>query len=503
MRSVTTWLFLAACVPAGEVDSVDVHGDAVGPLAVWTASPPEARDLDPSPDIVRVHLLATRTQLDLGDGVPVEGYGYAERDEAGVVGAASYPGPTLRARVGQTLVATLENALDVPTTIHWHGIAAPESMDGAGWMDAAVLPGETFTYTIPLTGAGTAWYHPHMDVARQVDLGLQGFLVVEDPAEPVTDELLLDFDTWGEGPGAAEAPSDTGTRRRRTESQAMAVGDTGHGHGGNTHVDVSTAARWTVNGRLDAQVLLPAGRPVRARILNASNTAWLDLRPPDGGGLRLLADDQGLRGGPKRVSRVVLAPGDRAEIEVLVPSGTVGSVYAWSAAPYSLAGGEALGIPKPVVRFYADGGEGAGVGAPWVFTGALPTHDPGRTDLAYVLTGDTHTDTWRINGERWPDVTPARLTLGDEVVIDVRNLSATRHPFHVHGHRFEILSIDGVAPAVQTWADTVDVGIRGRVRIRMLADNPGSWMVHCHVLGHEAAGMMTHLEVVAPAGVAP
>lgn len=496
---VAACLFLVACTPVDDAPT-RVPDDTGSAPAAWVTSPREARDLDDTPGVLRVHLLAARTQLDLGDGVPVEGYGYAERDTDGGVVPAIYPGPTLRARVGDIFVVTLENTLDVPTTIHWHGVAAPESMDGAGWMDTAIAPGESFTYTFPLTRAGTAWYHPHIDVARQVDLGLQGFLVVEDPAEPVTDELLLDFDTWGEGPGVETTDTDPGGQRRPANPAARTGGDTGMGHGGGgaSHVYTSGTARWVVNGRLDAQVLVPAGKPVRARLLNASNTSWLDLRAPEGATLRLLADDQGLRGGPEDVSQVVLAPGDRAEVEVLVPTGTVGAAFNWSAAPYSLAGGETPGAPLPVVRFFADGGPDRAGSAAWPFTGALPTPDPGRTDLAYVLTGDTHTDTWRINGERWPDVTPAQLALGAEVVIDVRNLSATRHPFHVHGHRFEVLSIDGVVPAVQTWADTVDVGIRGRVRLRMVADNPGRWMVHCHVLEHEAAGMMTLFEVGTP-----
>ncbi len=495
---LTACAVLAGCTPT-EGTPVRVHDDTGRAPPAWVTSPREARDLDDAPDVLRVHLVATRMQLDLGDGVPVEGYGYAERAADGTLGPAGSPGPTLRARVGDTLVATLDNTLDVPTTIHWHGVAAPESMDGAGWMDAAIAPGESFTYTVPLTRAGTFWYHPHVDVARQVDLGLQGFLVVEDPAEPVLDELLLDFDTWGEGPGVATTEPDTAATRRRTERAARTGGDTGMGHGGgDPHVDTSGTARWSVNGRLDAAVLLPAGRPVRARLLNASNTAWLDLRPPEGATLRVLADDQGLRGDAEEVPRVVLSPGDRAEVEVRVPTGTVGAAFTWSAAPFALAGGEALGASVPVVRFSADGGADADTPASWRFTGALPTPDPGRTDLAYVLTGDTHTDSWRINGEVWPDVTPAQVPLGAELVIEVRNLSATRHPFHVHGHRFEILSIDGGVPVTQTWADTVDVGIRGRVRLRMVADNPGRWMVHCHVLGHEAAGMMTRLDVGGP-----
>ena len=82
--------------------------------------------------------------------------------------------------------------------------------------------------------------------------------------------------------------------------------------------------------------------------------------------------------------------------------------------------------------------------------------------------------------------------------MELRNLSATEHPFHLHGMRFEVLSRDGVPPAAHTLEDTVNLGLHETVRVRVLADNEGFWMTHCHILPHADGGMMTVLQVGDP-----
>ncbi|MFZ5479959.1 MAG: multicopper oxidase family protein [Myxococcota bacterium] len=433
---------LLAC--GGGVDAPDDHGHDA---AAW-GSPAEAEDLDPADDVVHVELTAAPRSFEVG-GLAIDGYAYNDQN----------PGPTLRAKAGDTLIVDFTNALDADTTVHWHGVHAPNDMDGVGVL---VPPGGTFTYTLPLETAGTFWYHPHVDVDRQVDLGLYGFLVVEDPGEPVMDELLVAFDTWSE----------------LDEEEGDAAKDE-HDHGMGDHgtpVDPDTLT-WTANG-----VVLPSASfdgPVRARLLNASNTSYLDL---SGVGLRI-AGEQGLLDTSDTSGHVLLGPGDRAELEWT-------RTVSLEASPYSVAGGATLGEPVKVLRV-----EAAGSPADWPFAGEPPADDPGRTDLVYVFSGGDHGEAWLINGEAWPDVTPSVLALGTDAVIEVRNLSATEHPFHVHGHAFEVLSVDGVPVASRQVEDTVNVGIRQRVRLRMLADNPGEWMVHCHILGHEEGGMMTVLRV--------
>ena len=93
---------------------------------------------------------------------------------------------------GDVLDVTLDNRLDVPTTIHWHGAGAPYEMDGVPWMRSPTPPGGTFRYTFTTENPGTFWFHPHFDTERQVDLGLYGVLLVHDPSDPpVDDDLVL------------------------------------------------------------------------------------------------------------------------------------------------------------------------------------------------------------------------------------------------------------------------------------------------------------------------
>jgi FtsP/CotA-like multicopper oxidase with cupredoxin domain len=87
------------------------------------------------------------------------------------------------------------------------------------------------------------------------------------------------------------------------------------------------------------------------------------------------------------------------------------------------------------------------------------------------------------------------LSRGQTCVIAMTNDTAWHHPMHLHGHAFRVLSRDGTPTRYREWQDTVLVAPRERVEIAFVADNPGDWMFHCHVLEHQAAGMMSTIRV--------
>lgn len=418
-----------------------------------------AQDLDPADDVVHVRLTAAPathsiTDWRTGEVRTVEGYAYN----------GTVPGPTIRAKVGDTVIVDVENTLDVPTTVHWHGLDVPVEMDGVPWMRDPVGAGETHTYTFTVESPLTAWYHPHFDTVHQVDRGLYGVFVVEDPSEPAVDQdVVVVLDDWAETQGDA------------------AYADAIHGAHG-------LEGWWTANGVVDPALPVVGGETLRLRLLNASNHGYVDLHMA---GAELLARDQGLLPAREEVDGEVVGPGDRVELLVRPAESDLGLMD----APYSLNGGTVHG--EPVARLSLPITEPAAPAGAlgWAWSEEAPTADPGHTDIVWTFQGSIHGDDWMISGERFPDVTVPEVPLGEELIVEVRNLSATEHPFHQHGAHFEVLSIDGIAPPRRQVEDTVNIPLFGLARLRMVPTRPGDWMSHCHILPHADGGMMTVLRV--------
>lgn len=416
------------------------------------AEPFAAEDLDPDPNVVKVAFIAAAHDYQI-DTQEINGYAYN----------GQVPGPTIYAQTGDRLEVALTNALDVPTTLHWHGLHVPIEMDGVTWQRDPVMPGETFTYAFELNQSGTYWYHPHFDTERTMDLGLYGVIVVLDPEEPlVDDDVLLVFDSWLE------------------HESKQGVMDHGAIDGKARH--------WTVNGVLEPTLTFEGGQVIRARIVNVSNGGFLHLRWPQ---MELIGGDQGLLAALQPMESVVLAPGDR--IEALWRIGTEG--FRIENLPYTVLGGEATGDAKDVLEVAVTSPAPTPNVPAFTFSGALPTPDPTHTDVVYVFHGSSYNGTWMMNGETFPDVTIQSLALHSEGVIEVRNLSGAEHPFHLHGYGFEVLSVNEVTPAYRRMEDTINLKIYQTARLRLVANNPGDWMVHCHILSHQSGGMMTVLRV--------
>ena len=115
-----------------------------------------------------------------------------------------------------------------------------------------------------------------------------------------------------------------------------------------------------------------------------------------------------------------------------------------------------------------------------------------------MMRGMRHAGIWTINGvAATGHVMEPFLTLrrGPSYVLAMRNDTAWHHPMHLHGHAFRVIARDGRATRYQEWQDTVLMAPREGVDIAFVADNPGHWMFHCHILEHQAAGMMGVIRV--------
>lgn len=402
------------------------------------------------------------------------------------------PGPEIRARQGERLRVVLENRLPQETTLHWHGVRVPNAMDGVPHLtQRPVAPGERFVYQFHLPDAGTYWYHSHLHSAEQLERGLYGTLIVEEARPLAVDrELTWVLDDWQL------------TRDGRLNESF-----------GNPH-DMAHAGRIgnvvNVNGVVAPQIALRAGERIRLRLLNAA-TARIFALQFDGHRPQVIAfDGQPVAPHEPAGGRVVLAPGMRCDL-VLDAAGSpgqrfaVGDVFSPRVAydllhlvyqaeplrPRLLAGPLAL-APNPLAEPDLAGAQQHEIRFEGGMMGTLHRAllDGRPTDMMSLLRAGK---AWAVNGvvanghRMAPMLTLAR---GSSHVFRMRNDTRWFHPIHLHGHTFRVVARNGQTTAHREWQDTVLMAPQERVDIAFVADNPGDWMFHCHVLEHQEGGMM-------------
>ena len=445
-----------------------------------------------------------------------------------------YPGPLLRVAQNTRIVVRFTNSIDLPSTIHWHGLRLENRFDGVPDVtQPPVPPGGEFVYEIVFPDAGLYWYHQHVREDIQQDAGLYGNMFV-DPARddyfgPATreefimvDDLLVDGDEllpWGKG----------------------ASNFTIMGRFGNVML---------VNGEERYAATVRPGEVVRFFVTNVSNTRSYNLSFA-GLDMKLVGTDLSRFQREMMVESLVISPAERYIVEVRFPA----------AGPYALLN-QVQVVDHMRGTFYAavDTLGAVVVEGPEVeeADALLSSHSIMRTDAvleaelaefrphfdrpvdhALLLTVDIEglpilvqqfisIDTIYRPPVEWTDGMPNmnwlstsnevrwilrdeavgtenaeidwRFRLGDVVKIRLRNdadaFHPMHHPIHLHGQRFLVLSRDGVPNRNLAWKDTVLVPVGSTVDLLMEASNPGEWMIHCHIAEHLDAGMMGSFTVV-------
>lgn len=239
-----------------------------------------------------------------------------------------------------------------------------------------------------------------------------------------------------------------------------------------------------MNSQIEPKLELVPGKSVRARLINVSNMGYLKLHGIQG---QQVGSDQGLMAAPANPEGLLLAPGDRADL-----SGFNGN-FVVKASQYTRFGPGNDTLPDLRHRVFevSMGPGGVGKELRFAFSFEPPSADPKTTDLMLTFQGDPRTKGWSINGERYPEVTVHSLPLGQRSYLEIRNLSGSEQPFHLRGHAFEVLSVDGVAPMFKTIQDTINVQKMQQVRIAVDINNPGDWVAQSQILPHAEAGMKT------------
>ena len=376
--------------------------------------------------------------------------------------AGHSPYPILRVRQGDDVKVRLTNALDRPTSLHWRGVRLPNAMDGAaGLTQKPVAPGETFDYRFKATDSGTFCFHPLVSgiTSDQIDKGLKGLLIIDEPAAPDIDsEAILIID---------QRPGATGV---------------------------------TVNGRTSSHLdnVRPGAR-LRLRIANVSSQNIM-LASFTGAKPLLIAID----GQPSALfepTRQTLPMGPMARFDIMFdmpqedgakvrltlqhderPSGPAGDSNSNQVLAEWTARGEAVASRGPIAKLPDNP--------------ALPAAIPLENALKFEF-AVAKDRTWALNGARWtgtPDKPLFSAARGHPVSIGFANRSDEAIDLALHGHHCRLLHPmdDGLEPY---WRDSILIPPRQTQHVAFVAGDPGKWMIHDAILPHFDQGLAGWFDV--------
>ncbi len=211
----------------------------------------------------------------------------------------SIPGPTVRVRQGSEIVVHVRNDGDTEATVHWHGLRLDNAYDGVPFETQPPIEiGGEFTYRLRFPDAGLYWYHPHIREDYGLDMGLYGTIVVE-PADPdywpaVDREVVVTLDDVLVEDGRIAAFHEAGP----------------------THVAMGRFGNVMLTGGETNLVLgAEVGEVVRFYFTNTANTRLFNVALP-GARMKLVGSDSGRYEHETFVDEVLLAPSERAVIDV-------------------------------------------------------------------------------------------------------------------------------------------------------------------------------------------
>jgi FtsP/CotA-like multicopper oxidase with cupredoxin domain len=410
----------------------------------------------------------------------------------------SYLGPTLRIATGETTAAEVQNTLNEPISVHWHGLLVPGDADGGPHQ--TIAQGETWTPDLAITQpASTAWYHSHVhgSTARQVQNGLAGVLQIDDgqdeerglPNAYGVDDLTLVL-------------QDRRFDRRGRIDYNPSMPDQMTGFLGDTMV---------INGQVGRTAVVPRGI-VRLRLVNGSNARIYPLSLSDGREMHLIATDNGYLDRTIALTNLTIAPGERYEVLIDLTDGRAIALVS-TPNPNQMMGGMMGG----------GGNETSFVVLPFSVDSTLPTaqdrmpDDIGGSrpqgDGSGIPERSITLDMQMGMGMMMRRASNRFSINGDAFDMDTINFEIPRgtverwkitadmmmHPFHVHGVSFQVLSQGGRSPTTQNtgWKDTVLVDGSAELLVRFDhgASNETPFMYHCHILEHEDGGMMGQFSV--------
>ncbi len=421
---------------------------------------------------------------------------YALRDTvtSGMVSLSpDAPPPVLYGKQGEVMHLPVRNALADYTAMHWHGLRIPNDMDGVPYLtQMPMAQGEVFPYTFTPPDAGTYWYHPHCMTMEQMAHGLTGVMVIAEAEDPGFDsEQVINLRDFRLDENDQFLPAFT--RRGAARSGTF----------GNVHT-----ANWQNQPVYDHA----AGGLVRLRVVNTDTTRIYKLHLQHGAARVIAWDGHPVAVDipvPSAADPMLVGPGQRVDFAVAMPQNEGKVVELMAKFP---------GQPhQAIARLRA---VGASAGRELRELQPLPPNPVARPDLANAelhefvfgwtpeggapdngFCGSLGENFWSINRKPWPGdaaqgVGPlATLEQGKSYVLRLRNESPNLHPIHLHGLVFVPLksNLRSLPPLL---TDTMLLLKDEVVEIALVADNPGDWAFHCHVIEHQKTGLTGYIRVV-------
>ncbi len=499
-------------------DDPYLPGLGIDPDMFPVAVPNEVLNLEDG-DQITLEASLVRREI---NGRPYVMYGYN----------GQYPGPLIRAPQGATIIVNFTNNIEMPTTVHWHGLRLANRFDGVPDVtQPAVQPGEAFRYEVHFRDSGIYWYHPHVREDIQQDLGLYGNMMVASPNENyygpahreevvILDDILMD---------------DAGLMHFGASTPTHAL----MGRFGNIML---------VNGATDYSIDVKRGEVVRFFLTNVANSRTFNVTFGNAK-VKVVASDVSKFEREQWVQSVVIAPAERYVVDVLFDQAGTTLIENTIQAIDHFRGEffphvDLLGHVTVSDELVTDD-----LSARF---GGLREHDDVQKDIAayrefFGKAPDIELETTlRIRDlplpivlsmefekglyvppMEWNDTMPMmnwlstgkqvtwilrdrktgaenadnhwNFTVGDVVKIRIFNDPETihpmNHPVHIHGQRFLVTEIDGVANPNLVWKDTAIVPVGTTVDFLLDVTNPGDWMMHCHISEHLQAGMMLQFHV--------
>jgi FtsP/CotA-like multicopper oxidase with cupredoxin domain len=408
--------------------------------------------------------------------------------------------------VGKQFRVRLENQLDVPTLIHWHGMAPPWQQDGVpGISGPPIQPGATADYDFPLRFGGTFWMHSHEGLQEQ-ELLAAPLIIHDDRDRPGQQEVVVMLADFSFTPpeqifeALRKSPGMPGIAGAKPA--AMAGMNMGAPTAAAPDLNDVTYDAFLANDRTLADpdvVRVEPGGTILLRVINSSSMSsyHLDLGALQG---ELIAVD-GFRVQPITGKRFPISVAQRLDIRIKIPSAPAAHpVLAILEGERDQTGvilQAGLAQVSRVVSTAAMASPAVTLDLERRLRAAEPLK-PRKADRVHQinLTGQMAGYVWSLNGVVWnKDVAPLPIAQGERVELVFENKTPMPHPMHLHGHEFQVVEINGqrFSGAVR---DTIQVPPVTRVVVAFDANNPGWWAMHCHLLYHMDAGMFTTLRYV-------